>query len=317
VIFLLLLACAGCTPANRSAVWVTVQVVDAETGQPVPHAAVLVVAVFERGDAGPLSPGPRDSLASGMADARGLVRVYFPHAFLVAAAAHAPGYLPARRKQRLMAAPPGFVLPLRRAYPNPALRATVYASPLATADPDFRFVLPERDAERTPVVVKVDDCPQSTGARFRDTYGLVLSSARTSRDTAACDLWLSPSATDHPPTVVVAGGRGGICPLFSPGYAHSPLFDSDQAPARGYVRRYVLTGKEAGFFVRSRDGQHYGKYVLDSKDSRFSAGAREPEGPYCTYGWEGSCLYQPNGSRNLALGPGAVNLPAFLQGAIP
>ena len=145
----------------------------------------------------------------------------------------------------------------------------------------------------------------------------MLASTRASRDTAACDFWLSPPETNHPPTLVVAGGRGGVSPLFARGYAHSPLFGSDQAPARGYSRRYVLRGNEAGFFVRTRDGRHYGKYVLASADSRFLAGSPDLQEPVCTYWWEGSCLYQPNGSRNLAIGPGPVSLPSFLQGAIP
>jgi hypothetical protein len=317
VIFFLLLACVGCDPANRSAIHATVRVVDAVTGKPIPHAAVLVVALFEPGGWGPLQPQPGDSLVAGTADARGVLRVSFPQAFLVAAAAQAPGYLPARRMWSLTPSPSLSLLPLRRSRSNPTLRTALFISPLGKADPALPWLAPERDEERPPVVVKVDYCPQSAGARFRDTYGLVLSRARASRDTTACDFWLAPSETDHPPTVLVAGGQGGVYPLFSQGYAHSSLFDSDQAPARGYFRRYVLTGKEAGFFVRTRDGQHYGKYLLGSSGSGFLAGSTDLQEPACTYWWEGSCLYQANGSRNLAIGLGPVSLPSFLQGAIP
>lgn len=88
--------------------------------------------------------------------------------------------------------------------------------------------------------------------------------------------------SNHVPTLSSLARPPHVSPLFARGYTHSPLFGSDQAPARGYFRRYVLRGNEAGFFVRTRDGRHYGKYVLASADSRFLAGSPDLQEPACT-----------------------------------
>ncbi|OUJ67192.1 hypothetical protein [Hymenobacter crusticola] len=200
------------------------------------------------------------------------------------------------------------------------MQTTLYAHPLASADRAFRALPSSSVADgprNVPVVLKVDACPQRSGERFRDTYGLVLAGPRISRDTSVCDLWLAPPAIGQAPTLLVAGGRGGIRPLFAEEYAQSALFEQTQAPTQGYCSRYVLTGKEAGFFIRTRDGQHYGKYVFARAGGAFNAASTTAGEPLCQYWWNGSCLYQPTGSRNLAPALAQVDLLTFLQGRIP
>ncbi len=59
--------------------------------------------------------------------------------------------------------------------------------------------------------------------------------------------------------------KGGIFPVFENEITGSFFLEMENAPQQGYHRNYQLTGEEAGFFIRCRDGKHYAKVIFDNQ----------------------------------------------------
>lgn len=302
---------------NLKDVSLEIRVMDAATGKPVQGAEVLAASIYD----GPgLGTANRDSLIQAVTGPTGLVKVSFRQAFKVAAAVQAPGYLPGRQTLTVNQSVLVVTIPLRKTQPNPTLRKQLYYSLLLSNDKDLGSIY-SNDSPKTevgsPVVLRMNYCYKERVFKAPDTYGIDLSGARTSRDTAVCDVWLAPGSNDSQPTVLIAGGKGGIIPIVSTRYSSSVLIDFDEAPAAGYKKKCVLTGKENGFFIKTRDGNHYSKFFLSGTWNNFSARAHDENEPYCEYRWEGSCLFQSDGSRNLGVGSTSINLLHLLRGNIP
>nr|WP_321453264.1 hypothetical protein [uncultured Carboxylicivirga sp.] len=60
-------------------------------------------------------------------------------------------------------------------------------------------------------------------------------------------------------------GKGGIIPVLNNQINESFFLEMEKAPLMGYQKTYKIKGKEAGFFVRCRDGKHITKVIFDSK----------------------------------------------------
>jgi hypothetical protein len=307
----------GCESKTIKDVAVKVQVVDEATGKPLTKAEVLIAGVYE----GPgIGTSNRDSVIRAATDGQGEVEVLFKQVFKVGVAAQAPGYLPGRVQAD--ARQPTVILKvlLRPQRLNPTLTNALHYDLLSVNDEDFKTIASQETIKAEsgkPVIIKMDYCYHSRDFKTPDSYGVIMSGLQTSRNTAACDFWLEPLDDAQKPNVLIAGGNGGIIPLFNNDYYQSALFNFDEAPVSGYQKKYVLTGKESGFFIKARDGLHYGKYVLNRAGAGFNAAAHGKNDSPCEYWWEGSCLYQPDGSRNLRLGAIRVNLTWFLRGSIP
>lgn len=313
------LVLSGCEsdPENIQDVWVEVRVVDAVTDTPIQGAEVLIGSVYSRLGFG-RSKG--DTLVQVITGAAGVVKAHLVHAYAVGVAAQATNYLPNRRKHEVKQKTLLITLPLHKSKPNPTLRKHLYYSLSISDDADLGPIH-SNDLLKTevgsPVQMIMDYRYRERDFKVPDSYGINLSNARTSRDTSVCDLWLEPGANDSQPTKLVAGGKGGIVPIYNSKYSQSVLLDYDEAPATGYYKRYIVTGKENGFFIRTRDGEHYGKFFLTGTWSNFQASAYDENEPDCEYRWQGSSLFQANGSRNLSIDSARVNLIHFLRRNIP
>ncbi|QNH61056.1 carboxypeptidase-like regulatory domain-containing protein [Hymenobacter sediminicola] len=310
---------SGCEFRRESIrdVAVEIRVVDAATGKPIQGAEVLIVGIYDGPHRG---TADGDSLIQAVTPATGLVKASLLQARVVGVAAQAPGYLPARQKVEVNQPVLAVTIPLRRAKPNTTLSKHLYYHLGLINDEELGHIYVDDSLRAdigSPVEIVMDYRYQERDVKIPDSYGINLSTARTSRDTTVCDVWLEPGPNNSQPTVFIAGGKGGIIPIINLHYSPSVVFDFDEAPATGYQKRYVLTGKENGFFIKTRDGNHYGKFFLSGTWSNFQAGAYEKDEPYNVYRWQGSCLFQSDGSRNLRVEPMRVNLLYFLRKDIP
>jgi hypothetical protein len=131
------------------------------------------------------------------------------------------------------------------------------------------------------------------GSGFSFRLGKVVSG-----DSADADLVLTKDVTDETNAYVVALGEGGI--IFQSWDEKVDFDNSPAAPLTGYERSEKLNRPEQGlYFLRTRDGKHYAKFrlligVVESPD-----GSTHLELNESRFIW----AYQPDGTRNLEIGP--------------
>ena len=143
------------------------------------------------------------------------------------------------------------------------------------------------------------------------TFGFDLKSLKTSTDTIQTDFWFRIENKEGQPTTIATSANGGLIPILDSDVSTSLLYEKTTAPTKGYVSTYKLTGSEAGFFVRCRDGKTYGKIILEKSAIDISS----PDGQgnfYKEFGRNFSCLYQPNGTTNLTYSQTDIDLENFL-----
>ncbi len=144
-----------------------------------------------------------------------------------------------------------------------------------------------------------------------ETYGFDLKTLSTKPDTTECDFWFKLERKEMQPEVIHANIGGGIIPVYTNEINSSFIFEKTIAPTTGYERRYTLKGNEEGFFVLSRDGETYGKIILEK--SIIDRGAPDGKGGhYKEYVRHFTCLYQPNGTNNLSYSQTDIDLEDFL-----
>lgn len=95
-------------------------------------------------------------------------------------------------------------------------------------------------------------------------YGIDLLRAINTTSTDSADLMLSTDPEDYRRRMLIAGGKGGIIPIFN-----KKKIDLNRAPEKGYRTHYVLKGNEKGFFVKCRNGRAYAR--LDIFSAEFKA----------------------------------------------
>lgn len=126
------------------------------------------------------------------------------------------------------------------------------------------------------------------------------------------------------PTIFRGSLRGGIIPFFYQDVEETTFFEKNIAPKKGYLQQYKLINKigntEIGFFIKCRDGKTYAKLIR--QDYTYHKGNwckdEDCKSPLMVeIGYAFHCLYQTNGSRNLAYMPMNFSLEDFLEGNEP
>ena len=69
--------------------------------------------------------------------------------------------------------------------------------------------------------------------------------------------------TSSPKVQIYSFDKGGIYPIFLDEINESFFLEMENAPTEGYYSSYKTSGKEVGYFIRCRDGQHYVKILPD------------------------------------------------------
>jgi hypothetical protein len=141
-------------------------------------------------------------------------------------------------------------------------------------------------------------------------YGWNFAHQTITRDENEADLFpLGEGARYTQVMTLTTTSQGGIATQTATtlGVTSNLIFASDTAPASGYAPtvNLTLTGASsldgALYFVRTRDGQHYAKFVFDP--SNYSPIGSDLDKQHGTWGLLLDYTYNPDGSRDLAIDP--------------
>lgn len=136
-------------------------------------------------------------------------------------------------------------------------------------------------------------------------YGIDFLNGKSGTNKDRLDIWPVEADKNLYPLVIVAHEQGGVVPIFE----NLSGTQGNIAPTEGYLKRYKLTGKEVGFFVRCRDGKTYCR--LNKFGNNFQVSSPSPEGVYEDYGLMFNVILKPGGSTNLNIGV-EVDLEKFI-----
>jgi hypothetical protein len=283
---------------NRSNIIVTGQVLDESTGKPIPNAEVVVLCWYSHNidDAS----YHKQILIT---DSEGKYKATFDKGNQIDVASKANGYQPTRSYNVLNDNEFEVNLKLIRKKENPDL-VTLLITDKVMLDIDETFPFMR---VRIPVV--------KNGERldFKNalTFGFDFKTLKMNSDTTQTDIWFRIENYEGQPMTVVTSQNGGLIPILDSEIKSSLLFEKSNAPTSGYLLTYELTGSEAGFYVRCRDGRTYGKIILEK--SAISIDTPDGQGSYYKeFGKNFSCLYQPNGTTNLTYSQSDIDLEDFL-----
>lgn len=270
---------------DRKNIIVTGQVIDETTGRPIPNAEVVVLCWYNHNidDAS----FKKQTLTT---DKEGRYQTKFEKGHQVDVASKANSYHPNRSYNELKDNEIEVNLTLTKTKDNPTL-VTVLNTDKVMLDfkEDFPFLR-----------VRIPAAKNDHGLDFTKaiTFGFDLKTLTTNSDTTQTDLWFRIEKKEDQPSTIATSFTGGLIPILDNKIKSSLLFEETTAPTTGYISSYKLTGKEAGFFVRCRDGKTYAKIILEKSAIDIST----PDGQgshYKEFGKNFSCLYQSNGTTDL------------------
>lgn len=277
---------------------VTGQVIDETTGKPIPNAEVVVLCWYNLNiDDASFN---KQTLTT---DNEGKYQAKFDKGHQVDVASKAIGYPPNRSYNELKDNEIEVNLKLTKKKENPDLVTLLNTdNVMLNLNENFPFMR-----------VRIPGVKNGQGLDFKNatTYGFDFKSVTTNSDTTQTDLWFRIVNKEEQPTTIVTSVKGGLIPILNNEIKSSLLYEKNIAPTTGYVTTYKLTGSEAGFFVRCRDGKSYGKIILEKSAIDIST----PDGQgsyYKEFGKNFSCLYQPNGTTDLTYSQTDIDLEEFL-----
>lgn len=285
--FLTLLA--SCQDNNYKNISVAGQIVDEETGKPIPKAEVVVLCWYNYGldDA----TFKKHTLVT---DEKGNYKTTCDKGYQLDVASKAQGFIANRSYNELKDNKIQVDLKLARVKENPTL---------------IKYLSIDH--------VELDATEKTPFLRIRihsgkvETFGFDLRIQRTSNDTSKCDIWFKPDNKEEQPNTIIGNKGGGIIPVYSNEINSSFLYEKSVAPTTGYLHEYKLKGNEEGFFVLCRDGKTYGKIIFE--ESAIDVSSPDGKGSfYKEFGKNFSCLYQPNGTTDLSYSTADMDLENFL-----
>lgn len=283
---------------DRKNIVVTGQVIDATTENPIPNAEVVVLCWYMHNidDAS----FEKQTLTT---DNEGKFQIKFKKGYQVDVASKAIGYQPNRSYNELKDNEIQINLKLTKIKENPTLVTLLNTdNVMLDLNENFPFMR-----------VRIPAVKNGQGLDFKNavTFGFDFKTLKTNTDTTETDLWFKVENKEGQPTTIETSANGGVIPILDSEIISSLLYEKNIAPTTGYVTTYKLTGSEAGFFVRCRDGETYGKIILEKSAIDISS----PDGQgsyYKEFGKNFSCLYQPNGTTDLTYSQTDIDLENFL-----
>jgi hypothetical protein len=294
---LLLLSIGFSSCQDRYNIVVSGKITD-EFGEPISNAEVVVLCWYMHGldDA-----SFRKETLTTDNEGRYLTTFYKGHQ--VDVASKAVGYQPSRRYNELRGNHVEINLKLSEIIGNPSLVSLLNTNINSFSGTDSVPLIKIR--------VYSDESNKTLDLNRIETYGFNLKTMSINKDTTQCDFWFKIERNLGQPRTVRANRNGGIIPIYVSDVNTTFLFEKGTAPTTGYVKEYRLNGKEEGLFVLCRDGMTFGKIVLEKSEIDSSV----PDGKgghYKEYIKQFSCLYQPDGSRNLSYSQPNIDLEEFL-----
>ena len=296
ILLIALTTLASCQ--DRKNIVVTGQVIDETTGKPIPNAEVVVLCWYNHNiDDASFN---KQTLTT---DNEGKYQANFDKGYQVDVASKSTGYQPNRSYNELKDNIIEVNLKLTKEKENPDL--------VTLLNPDN--VMPDLNENFSFMRVSIPGIKNGKGVDFKNamTFGFDFKSLTTHSDTIQTDLWFRIVKKEEQPTTIATPVNGGLIPILDSEIKSSLLYEKTIAPTTGYVTTYKLTGSEAGFFVRCRDGKTYGKIILEKSAIDISS----PDGQgsyYKEFGKNFSCLYQTNGTTDLTYSQTDIELEDFL-----
>lgn len=220
ILFLFILE--GCTFDRdvRQNVLVKGQILDSITGKAIPNAQIIVFGWYRFGEEESYEK------VDTFVNADGSFETKFSEAFKIEIGAIARGYHPSVLKIIDLDKPINVTMKLLH---SRAVGKTVDLGQMAVF---FR------------------DSNKNTNVR--ELYGIDILNGKNTSILDSIDIGLEESKKDSNKKILITQESGGIIPIFS-------LANKKIAPITGYKTKYEITGKEAGFFVKCRDGMSYAK----------------------------------------------------------
>lgn len=296
ILLIALTTLASCQDRNN--IVVTGQVIDETTGKPISNAEVVVLCWYNHNiDDASFN---KQTLTT---DKDGKYQAKFDKGHQVDVASKASGYQPNRSYNELKDNEIEVNLKLTKKKENPDLVMLLNADNV-TLDMNENFPF---------MRVRIPAVKNGQGLDFKNavTFGFDFKTLKTNSDTTQTDLWFRIENKEGQPTTIATSLNGGLIPILDSEIKSSLLYEKTLAPTTGYLTTYKLTGSEAGFFVRCRDGKTYGKIILEKSAIDISS----PDGQgsyYKEFGKNFSCLYQPNGAPDLTYSQTDIDLEDFL-----
>lgn len=281
---------------NKKNIFVTGQVTDEATRQPIPKAEVVVLCWYMYG-----IDGATFKKKTLVTDQNGNYKATFDKGYQVDVASKSSGFIANRSYNELNDNKIEVNLKLAKFKENPTLIKLLSIDHV------------ELDAtNKTPFLrVKISSADNSNSLKKVETFGFDFRTLQTNTDTSNCDIWFKPVNKEQHPDIITANTRGGIIPVYSDEINSSFFYERTLAPTTGYFHEYKLKGNEEGFFVLCRDGRTYGKIIFEKSAIDVST----PDGKggrYAEFGKKFSCLYQPNGTNDLSYSTPDIDLENFL-----
>lgn len=274
------------------------QVVDEVTGKPISNAEVVVLCWYNHNiDDASFN---KQTLTT---DKDGKYQVKFDKGHQIDVASKAIGYQPNRSYNELNDNEIEVNLKLTKKKENPDLVTLLNTdNSMLDLNENFPFMR-----------VRIPAVKNGQGLDFKNalTFGFDFKTLKINSDTTQTDLWFRIENKEEQPTTIATSLNGGLISILDSEIQSSLLYEKTIAPITGYITTYKLTGSEAGFFVRCRDGKTYGKIILEKSAIDISS----PDGQgshYKEFGKNFSCLYQPNGSTDLTYSQTEIDLENFL-----
>lgn len=297
ILLITLTTLASCQDRNN--IIVTGQVIDEATGKPIPNAEVVVLCWYNHNiDDASFN---KQTLTT---DNEGKYQAIFDKGHQVDVASKTPDYQPNRSYNELKDNKIEVNLKLTQKKDNPTLVTLINTDKvMLDINEEFPFIR-----------IRIPAIKNGEGLDFKNamTFGFDFKSLTTNVDTTKTDLWFRIENKEGQPTTIATSVNGGVIPILDSEIKSSLLYEKTIAPTTGYVTTYKLTGSEAGFFVRCRDGKTYGKIVLEK--SAIATSSPDGQGSYYKeFGKNFSCLYPPNGTTDLTYSQTDIDLEDFLM----
>lgn len=242
--FLALLLISGCAREAYNISWKGV-VVDKSTGKPVKHARILASSAYQ---ANIDETGTQKKYT--LSDEYGRFRMSFRRGFGITVRTSASGFLSGLDYKVVK---------------KPDISDTIFLSPYPF---NASLVVRKMDegsfAATAPFIREkhiVERNGTGTGRLMKWGFDFLEGSNTLNLDSA--DIWIEVNQKTGK-MVLNASAKGGIFPVLHTGNGDF-ITSVTKAPESGYLKSYVLTGDEAGFFVLCRNGVNVAKMIPEDK----------------------------------------------------
>ncbi|MFS4449668.1 hypothetical protein [Maribacter sp. 2307UL18-2] len=295
IIFILSFSLLSCS-ADRENIIVSGKVIEKTNGKPINNAEVVVLCWYEAS-----FEEVSFKKKKVTTDGNGFFKTSFEKGHKIDVASKTKNHLPSRSYNTLNENRLEVILQLAKQKNNPTLVQLLSTENGFYPDnKDFPFLR-----------VRVHFKDNQLDFNNQETFGFNFDQLTMTTDTSKSDFWFEPIEQEVPPSVIRTNPNGGVIPIFENEISSAVLYEKAIAPDKGYKNKYVLNGKEEGFFVLCKDGKTVGKLIF-VKSSISAGGSDDVGNNYTEFGKHFNWIHQSNGSKNLSYPNAEIDLENFL-----